>query len=122
MVVAISITVAVLHFVTGENYQGPCPQFVTGHLIDLLLPFSAYFLLCLVDHPFFRSWLVKCLTVFTFGLSVELAQYHGIKLLGSTFDPLDIIMYAAGVLIAAFLDTQIFPRLFPFWNKTLPSS
>ena len=50
------------------------------------------------------------------GFVVETAQFFGAPLLGRTFDPLDYVMYAAGVLLAAFLDVILFPRLFPFWE------
>ena len=116
LVVSIAVTVALLHFVTGSAYTGPFPTFVNGYMIDILLPLSAYFLLCLVEMPLFQSWAVKSAVVFGFGLAVEAAQYSGISLLGSTFDPLDIVMYAVGVLSAAFLDTVVFPRVFSFWK------
>ena len=48
--------------------------------------------------------------------AVELFQYNGIELLGSTFDALDILMYALGVLLAIIFDQLIFPRLFSFWD------
>lgn len=48
---------------------------------------------------------------------VELAQYLGLPLLGRTFDPLDFVMYASGVFLAAFLDTVLFPRVFCFWKE-----
>ena len=117
LVVGIAITVALLHFVTGSAYNGPFPVFVNGYMVDILLPFSAYFLLCLVDLPLLQSWVVKCTVVFGFGLLVEAAQYFGFQLLGSTFDPLDIVMYALGVLSAAFLDTVVFPKVLPFWGS-----
>lgn len=116
LVVSISVTVALLHFVTGSAYNGPFPVFVNGYMIDILLPLSAYFLLCLVEMPLFQSWAVKSTVVFGFGLVVEMAQYFSISLLGSTFDPLDIVMYAVGVLSAAFLDVVVFPMVFSFWG------
>ena len=115
LVVSISVSVALLHFVTGEAYKGPFPAFVNGYMIDLLLPLSTYFLLCLVEMPLLQSWAVKSAVVFGFGLGVEIAQYFSIPLLGCTFDPLDIVMYALGVLSAACLDKVVFPRVFSFW-------
>ena len=116
VVVVISVAVGLLHFVTGEGYRGPFPTFVNGYLIDILLPMSLYFLLSLTEHALFRSWVVKALSVFGVGVAVETAQFFGATLLGRTFDPLDYVMYAAGVLLAAFLDLFLFPRLFPFWE------
>jgi hypothetical protein len=116
VVVVISVAVGLLHFVTGTSYRGPFPAFVNGYLIDILLPMSLYFLLSLTEHSLFRSWVVKALSVFGVGVAVETAQFFGAPLLGRTFDPLDYVMYAAGVLLAAFLDVFLFPRLFSFWG------
>jgi glycopeptide antibiotics resistance protein len=121
LVVVIAVSVALLHFVTGDDYNGPFPVFVNGYMIDLLLPLSAYFLLCMVEAPLFQSWMVKSAIIFGFGLSVEIAQYFGFHLLGSTYDPLDILMYALGVLLAAFLDKVVFPRFFSFWEPQAQS-
>jgi hypothetical protein len=117
VVVVISVAVGLLHFVTGPNYRGPFPVFVNGYLIDILLPMSLYFLLSLADLALFRTWWVKSLSVFGIGVVVETAQFFGAPLFGRTFDPLDYVMYAAGVLLAAFLDVVLFPRLFSFWES-----
>lgn len=119
LVVAIMISIALLHFVTGSQYQGPFPLFVNGYMIDLLLPFGLYLLLSTSDIPLLRYWAVRGLAVFAVGLVVELAQYQGIHLLGSTFDPLDIMMYSLGVLLAISCDQLLFPRVFSFWNPEL---
>jgi hypothetical protein len=116
VVVVIAVAVGLLHFVTGPNYRGPFPVFVNGYLIDILLPMSLYFLLSLADLALFRPWWIKSLSVFGVGVVVETAQFFGAPLLGRTFDPLDYVMYAVGVLLAAFLDLLLFPRLFPFWE------
>jgi hypothetical protein len=115
LVVGINLSVALLHFVTGSNYTGPYPEFVNGYLIDILLPFALFFLLCLTELSVLRSWIVKCVLVFGIGASVEVAQYFGVPLLGRTFDPVDFLMYGLGVLLAALLDTTVFPRVFTFW-------
>ena len=116
VVVVIAVAVGLLHFVTGASYRGPFPAFVNSYLIDILLPMSLYFLLSLTEHSLFTSWVVKALSVFGVGVAVETAQYFGAPILGRTFDPLDYVMYAAGVLLAAFLDVFLFPRLFSFWE------
>jgi hypothetical protein len=116
--VAIAVPVALLHFVTGPGYRGPWPDFVNGYLIDIMLPFSVYFLLAPQDavYPMLRPWWVKALPVFAIGVTVETAQYLGIHLLGETFDPLDFVAYGAGVALAALVDTQIFAGVFEFWK------
>ncbi len=115
VVISIVIPVALLHFLTGSNYRGPYPAFVNGYLIDILLPLSFYFLLCLVELPLLRSWVVKSVLVFGAASSVEAAQFFGVPIFGQTYDPMDFVMYGAGVLLAAILDTVVFPRLFKFW-------
>ena len=118
----VAVPVGLLHFVTGPAYGGPYPEFVNGYLIDILLPFALSFLLCPQDVvvPFLRPWFVKGLPVFALGLSVEIAQFYGVPVLGRTFDPWDIAMYGIGVLAAAFLDTAVLPRLLSFWRPVQP--
>ena len=111
------IPIALLHFVTGKNYRGPYPDFVNSYLIDIILPFGVYFLLCLPTHRLLQPWWAKALIVFGIGATVEALQYFGIAVFGNTFDPLDFVMYAAGAILAAFCDTLIFPRIFGFWTE-----
>ena len=115
LAVSVNLTVALLHFVTGSDYTGPYPEFVNGYLIDILLPFALYFLLFLTEFSVLRSWIVKSILVFGIGAFVEVAQYFGVPILGRTFDPMDFVMYGFGVLLAALLDTTVFPRVFSFW-------
>lgn len=116
LVVAIMIMIALLHLVTGTDYEGPFPTFVNGYLIDLVLPFGLYFLLCLTDSIIFDSWFVKGSLIFLAAFLVEMAQYRDIPLFGRTFDPFDIVMYGLGVLLAILFDQFLFPRLFRFWK------
>jgi hypothetical protein len=102
-------------FVAIQDDKGPYPEFVNGYLIDVLLPFGLYFLLCLDRIPI-KSWIVKSILVFSVGVSVEIAQFFGVPLLGRTFDPLDFVMYGAGVTLAAILDALVFPKVFGFWK------
>ena len=115
VVVSMVIPIALLHFFTGSNYRGPYPGFVNGYLLDILLPFAFYFLLCLNEFSLLRSWIVKSSLVFAVGASVEIAQFYGVPIFGQTFDPLDFGMYGIGVLSAAILDTTVFPRILEFW-------
>lgn len=117
VIVGIEILIALAHFFKGgSNYNGPYPQFVNSYLFDLLIPFGFYFLLCVDNFWFFRHWVVKGFTVWGMGLGVEIAQLLGISLFGQTFDPVDVVMYGIGTLLAVCLDTLIFPRLFQFWS------
>ena len=117
VVVCLVVPIALLHFFTGSAYGGPWPEFVNGYLLDILVPFAFYLLLILPETTLLRSWPVKALLVFLAGAAVEIAQFSGAPILGQTFDPLDFLMYGAGVLLAAFLDTVVLPRLFAFWTQ-----
>ncbi len=110
--------VGALHFIKGENYQGPFPIFVNGYLIDILLPMVLFLLMSLFENRFVRSTLFRACAVFGFGCFVEASQYFGRPLFGSTFDPLDIVAYAGGVLLGALLDMFVFPRLIPHWSES----
>lgn len=118
VIVAVMVTTALLHFVTGSDYGGPFPLFVNGYMIDILLPFAFYLLLCLSDNALLNSWIVKGLLIFSAAAAVELAQYNGLPLLGRTFDPWDIFMYGLGVLLAILCDMVLFPRIFSFWEPS----
>ncbi len=45
----------------------------------------------------------------------ETCQYFGIPVLGSTFDVLDYLMYAAGALTAVVVDRELLARAFRWW-------
>jgi hypothetical protein len=116
VVVCLVVPISLLHFFTGSAYRGPCPEFVNGYLLDILVPLAFYFLLVLPEHPLLERWPVKALLVFGAGASVEIAQFFGAPILGRTFDPLDFVMYALGIGLAAVLDSVLFPRVFGFWT------
>ena len=111
IIVSVALVVGVLHFVTGENYQGPFPIFVNGYLIDILLPMTMFLLMGLIENKIIGSVLFRTCAVFGFGCLVEASQYFGNPFFGSTFDPLDILAYAGGVLLGLFLDQVVLPRL-----------
>ena len=111
VVVAICLAVGALHFFTGPNYRGPLRAFVTGYLIDLVLPFSLVLLLGvgLDRSPSLRLPAVRATAVFLLGAAVELFQYLGVPLFGRTFDPLDLLMYATGAIAALVFERLAFP-------------
>lgn len=111
VVVVICVAVAALHLVTGPHYAGPCRAFVTGYLIDLALPFSLVLLLGvgLAPVPVLRHPLARAGIVFCVGAVVEGSQYFGIPLFGRTFDPIDLLMYAAGAGAALGFERLAFP-------------
>ncbi len=116
VIVGIAVAVGLSHFITGKQYNGPFPRFVNGYMIDILLPFAAYLLLCNIKHPLVNRWWVRCCAVFGLGVIVETLQFSGIPVFGATFDPWDFAAYGAGVTAAALADTVLFPRMFPFWK------
>ena len=116
-ITGIALAVGALHFITGENYQGPFPVFVNGYLIDILLPMTLYLLLSLFESKLIRAPLFRACTVFGFGCFVEATQYFGYPIFGSTFDPFDILAYASGVLLGVLLDLFVFPRFVPNWSE-----
>jgi hypothetical protein len=118
LVTAIALVVGLLHVVTGENYRGPFPVFVNGYMIDILLPMALYLLMGLFEAKWIRFTLFRAVAVFLFGCVVETSQYLGYPLFGSTFDPLDILAYAGGVLLGVFLDLVLFPRIVQHWNES----
>lgn len=84
---------------------------------DVAVPVGTYFLLCASDVNLrvLRGWPTKVLLVFAMAATAEIAQGLGMPFLGSTFDPLDFVMYALGALLAAFLDRVVLSRAFSFW-------
>ena len=85
-------------------------------MIDVLLPMVLFLLLGLIENRLIRSIFFRACAVFGFGCIVETSHYLGYPILGTTFDPLDILAYAAGVLLGILLDVFVFPRSIPGWN------
>lgn len=114
LIVALSLFVGLLHFLTGPGYHGPFKNFVQGYLIDLLLPLNLYLLL---QHSLrkklsvYYSRMIAAVATFSFGVFVELMQLNNIHLFGSTYDPLDMLMYATGVVLGLLLDLTIINKL-----------
>ena len=117
VVVVIAVTVALLHLVDLSSYRGPYHTLVTGYLMDVLIPFSFYMLLSQRDYPVVRLWIVRAALVFGAASGVEVAQYFGKHILGSTYDPMDFVAYGIGVALAVICDRIVFPRVFGFWTK-----
>jgi hypothetical protein len=85
-------------------------------MIDILLPMTLFLLMGLFQNKTIRSSFFRASAVFGFGCFVEAMQYFGRPIFGSTFDPLDILAYASGVVLGALLDLVLFPRMIPHWN------
>ncbi len=120
VIILIQIAIALVHiFRLGQIFQGQAYNLYYSYFSDLVLPFGAYFLLSLneITIPVFRKWYLKAALIFGFTTFAEVCQFFGIDLLGVTFDPFDILMYAMGVSIAVFVDVQVFTKYIGFWAK-----
>ncbi len=122
VITSIMILIALIHFFTGSNYKGPYPEFVNGYLLDILVPFGFYFLLCLIKFPLLKSWIVRGILVFGVASFTEIAQFFGVPIFGQTFDPVDFVIFGVGVMLATILDIIVFPRIFDFWTPKAKGS
>ena len=116
VITSIMILIALIHFFTGSSYKGPYPGFINGYLLDILVPFGFYFLLCLSKFPLLKSWIVKSILMFGVASFTEIAQFFGVPIFGQTFDLVDFVMFGIGVILAAIFDIIVFPRIFDFWT------
>ena len=111
LVVGIALGVGILHFFTGPEYRGPFRAFVTGYLIDILLPFAMYLVLGVTDHAVLLSRIARSALVFGIGALAETLQYFGVPIFGRTFDPLDYLMFVIGIVGAAVFEWAVLSRL-----------
>jgi len=116
IITVIALLVAGLHFLKGRIFQGQLHLFVHGYMIDIFLPMTFFLLMSLIPNNIIGSPRFRAIAVFGCGCCIELSQYFGYPIFGSTFDPLDIVAYAGGVALGALLDLLIFPRFIPSWN------
>ncbi len=121
IIILIQIIIALVHiFRLGQIFNGQYYNFYYSYFSDLILPFGWYFLLSINDAriPVLRKWYVKAGIIFLLATFAEICQLFGFYVLGVTFDPIDILAYGAGVLIAAFIDVKIFAPNLGFWVTT----
>ena len=119
VIVSLQLIIASIHaFRIGTYLTGPLYHLYYSFFSDIIVPFGMYFLFCINEFQisFLRPWWVKALIVFSVSTGAEICQYFGFYALGVTFDPLDIVMYGLGVILAVVVDTQVFPRVFRFWT------
>ena len=119
LIVTIMLGIALIHvFRIGAYLSDPLFTLYYSYFSDIVIPFGMYFLLCQSDwlvRPL-RDWRVKALLVFGVASCTEVMQAFGVPLLGQTFDPLDLVMFGVGVLLAAFVDRFVFHPLLPCWS------
>ena len=92
--------------------------FYQSYYADVMIPFSFYFLLSLnnITLVFLRNWKIKAAIIFLVMTTSEIFQYFDIYMFGVTFDPLDIVAFAVGTVMAVLVDMLLFPRIFGFWE------
>lgn len=121
IIILIQLIIAAIHaFRLGQIFDGQLYLLYYSYFSDLVIPFGGYFLLSINDAtiPVLRRWYVKAGIIFFLATFSEILQIFGIEILGVTFDPIDILMYGAGVLIAAFIDVKILAPNLGFWVAT----
>ena len=120
VVLSIMLLIAAAHIVgIGRHLQGELSALYSSYFSDIVIPFGYYFLLFLPGSQWrwVSRWETKASIVFLLPSAAETLQYFGVGLLGSTFDPLDYVMYAIGAISGAIVDTQVFGRTFSFWRN-----
>jgi hypothetical protein len=126
VIVSILLLISLVHlFRVGTYLRSSLFTLYYSYFSDIVIPFGMYFLLCLNDVRvrYLINWRVKAMLVFGVASSTEVMQAFGVPLLGQTFDPLDFVMFAGGVLLAVLVDRFLFDQFLPCWTpKTGDSS
>ena len=118
LVIMIMLAIAAC-FVIGADWAGATARrLYHSYFADVAIPFGYYFLLVLVEDIFgiFKKWFVKATAIFALCALSETLQYFGVYALASVFDVWDFFMYAAGVLLAAFVDRLVLKKMLGFWD------
>jgi hypothetical protein len=117
-IVVITLLFIASIFVIGADWASETlHQLFHSYFADIAIPFGFYFLLVLLEERYtlIKKWYIKVGAVFFLCTLSETLQYFGVYALARVFDPLDYVMYALGVVLAAFVDRIIFKRVFGFW-------
>jgi len=111
VVVFIAVIVGLLHFITGPDYGGPFPDFVNGYMIDLFLPFAMFLVLGVAEQSILESVTTRGIFVFFIGAFTETLQYFNVPIFGRTFDKMDYLMFAIGVLLGVVFEKFVLSRI-----------
>jgi hypothetical protein len=109
-VLILAVLIAILHFVIGPNYRGPFKDFLSGYLIDIILPFFLYFLFTIHLNQIKQKMLV-CLGILAFAAVAEYLQYRGTAIFGSVYDSYDLLAYFAGIISAIIFDLTVLDKI-----------
>ena len=120
IVIGIELSLALIFFIGADWAGESVHRFFHGYFADIALPFGFYFLLILNEDTFLslRPWHNKALALFLLVSMSEILQYFGIYALATVFDPIDFVMYAGGVLLAALVDTKLISKYYPEMHLT----
>lgn len=118
IVIGIELFIALIFFVGADWAGQSVHRFFHNYFADIAVPLGYYFLLILVEDRwrFLRPWYRKALAVFLLVATSEILQFFGIYALARVFDPLDFVMYAGGVLLAALVDVQVISKYYRINN------
>ena len=117
--IIILLIIASIHIIGIRKYLSDDLRILySSYASDFMLPFGMYFLLCIseLNIPYLHKWYLKAGLILGITTLLEMLQYFGIYALGSTFDPIDLIAYIAGVGLAVFFDRVVFKQLIPNWE------
>ena len=115
---AVILFIAAIHiFRVGTYFSGRLFILYYSFFSDIVIPIGIYFMLCIneLSIPYLKNWIIKAAIVFVIAAATEIAQAFGVPIFGSTFDPLDFVMFGLGIFIAIGLD-YLFSRVFSFWS------
>ena len=108
------IIIALVHiFRLGQVFSGELLNLYYSYFSDLILPFGAYFLLTLNEDSI--PILARLGEIFSLTSLAEICQFFGVEVLGTTFNPVDIVYYGEGILMAVLIDEKIISRYLKFW-------
>ena len=119
LVVVITLLIIASLCIIGADWASEnIHRFFHNYFADIAIPYGYYLLLVLLEDKYklIRKWYIKAVAIFILCSLSETLQYFGFYALARVFDPFDYVMYALGVLLAAFTDRIIFKRLFSFWQ------
>lgn len=119
LVVVITLLIIAGLFVIGADWASEnVHRLFHSYFADIAIPFGYYLLLVLVEDKYkpIRHWYIKAVVIFTVCALSETLQYFGVYALARVSDPVEYIMYAFGVILAAFVDRVVFRRLFSSWQ------
>ena len=120
IVIGLELFIALIFFIGADWAGQSVHRFFHSYFADIALPFGFYFLLILIEDnfSFLRLWHNKALAIFLLVSTSEILQYFGIYALASVFDPIDFMMYASGLLLAALVDIGVILKYYPALHTT----